>query len=543
MGNKTDIKTTLLSQTDRNEYLSIQEHGNTLSNIEATHSEVMVTPIRWKQVMILMLVRLSDPIGFTLILPFVYQFVKNSGIAKTSGEIGWYVGIMSASFSLSQSVTAIYWGQLSDRIGRKPVILYGLAGSLLATVCFGFTNSYYLALTIRTFGGLLNGNVSIIKSALAEISDQTNRAQIFAFLPLSWNVGGIIGPIIGGILYDPSKKIPWLFGSIYVFEKYPHLLPCLVSAMLYVFGLILGILKLEETHKPKSKKSNKKTRSKKTRKNILESKRDKDIPETSSMSLNELEQSSSSISIEMANSTSSDSISSLWKEDNKNLKDLDEFNESEVLLSNDDSSSVFSYYSLMEERSFRDKFSSTMIFVLITNSTMTLAYSMFESFFAVWSASDIDLGGLAFSPDDITLALSFSGLVVFYAQLAVYPYIDRKYGTLFSYRMGLLVALPSSLLLPICSLLVKLSSETGGVGNVFARAISLNTKSIDVYYMILWVILEFVLCLRVFGSVFSFTGINLIITNATLSASDLGFMNGLQQVIGSLVRVIGPVFT
>ncbi|PVU86373.1 hypothetical protein BB559_003765 [Furculomyces boomerangus] len=542
MESKRNSKATLLSQNFRNEYLSIREHEHPSSNTEAAQPKATITPIPWGQVLILILVRLSDPIGLALIFPFIYQFVKNSGIAKTSGEIGWYVGLMLASFPLAQSFTTIYWGRLSDRIGRKPVIMYGLVGSLVTTISFGFTNDFYIALIIRTLSGLLNGNVSIIKSSLAEISDQTNRAQVFAFLPLSWNVGGIVGPLIGGLLYDPSKKIPWLFGSIYVFEKYPHLLPCLVSGMLYGFGLILGISKLEETYYPKSKKSNKKTRSKKTKKDNLESKRDKDVVERSGVSLDQLEQSSSSTSIGMANSTSNDTISSFYKSNNNGLENLDEFEESEVLLSaNDDTSSVFSYSSVEEERTFSDRFSSTMLVVLITNSTMTLAHSMFDNFFAVWSASEIDLGGLEFSPNDISLALGFCGLVVFYVQLVIYPYIDRKYGTIFSYRIGLLFVLPTSLILPIVSILAKLSNETGGVGNVFARAISLDTKSADVYYIIMWIVLEFVLCLRVFGSVFSFTGINLMVTNATLNPSDLGFMNGSQQTITSIVRVIGPI--
>ncbi|PVU88629.1 hypothetical protein BB559_005462 [Furculomyces boomerangus] len=529
MENITNSKTGLLSQNNRNEYLSIQEHEQSPSNIEAIPPKVPITPMPWKQLLILILVRLSDPVGYTLIFPFVYQFVKRSGIAKTSGEIGWYVGILSACFSLAQSFTAIYWGQLSDRIGRRPVILYGLTGSLITTICFGFTNNFYVAFTIRTIGGLINGNVSIIKSSLAEISDQTNRAQVFAYLPLTWNVGAIIGPLIGGLLYDPSQKIPWLLGPLRVFEKYPHLLPCLVSGILYTFGLILGITSLKETHKPKLHHShpnpNVKDHNNKNKgalqtttegidqiKNVLESKKDKEVPKTRKMSLDDLEQSSSKYPSKIVNSASNDTVYSLCDNSNKGLKDLDEFQESEVLLNADDSSSVFSYSSVEEERTFRDKFSHAMIFVLVTNSTMTLAHSMFESFFAVWSASDISLGGLEFTPEDISLALSFSGLVVFYAQLVVYPYIDRKYGTLFSYRTGLLIAFPTSLLLPIASLLIKLSNDTGGIKNVIARAALLNTKSVDVYYILLWVILELVLCARVFGSVFSFTGINLMVS-------------------------------
>ncbi|PVZ98695.1 hypothetical protein BB558_005296, partial [Smittium angustum] len=540
MGNNTVSKTTLLSENNRNGYLSIQEQEQNPSNIEARPPITVITPIPWKQVIILMLVRLSDPIGSTLILPFVYQFVKRSGIAKSTGEIGWYVGILAASFSLGQSLTAIFWGQLSDRIGRRPAILYGLAGSLVATLCFGLTNNFYMALVIRSAGGLLNGNVSIIKSSLAEITDKTNRAQIFAFLPFTRNIGGIIGPLIGGLLYDPSKKIPWLFGSIPAFEKYPHLLPCLISVVLYSFGLILGITNLKETHNTELKKPKPKNniRSKKSKKTNLKTKTqciDKNKPTENKMSLQPkkdkdiLQTSSSTLSYETEPGCSNTSSRVINKSEN------------EVLLNADDDSSISSYSSVREERSFRDKFSSTMLTVLVTNSTMNLASSMFQNFFPVWSASDIDFGGLGFTPEDISLALSFSGMAVFYVQLVIYPYINRKYGTLATYRMGLLVSFPTSFILPIVSILAKLSNETGGIKNVIERAISLSTRSVDIYYILLWIVLELVLCVRIFGNVFSLTSVNLMITNATTSASDLGLMNGIQQVIGSLFRVIGPV--
>jgi MFS family permease len=93
---------------------------------------------------------------------------------------------------------------------------------------------------------VLNGNVGVIKSSLGELSDQTNEARAFSYLPPSWTLGAALGPIIGGFLADPAKNYPEYFGKSTFFLKYRYALPCFVGAIFPIIGIVVGILFLEE---------------------------------------------------------------------------------------------------------------------------------------------------------------------------------------------------------------------------------------------------------------------------------------------------------
>jgi MFS family permease len=87
----------------------------------------------------------------------------------------------------------LQWGRLSDKIGRKPVLLIGLFGGALSMICFGLSKTFGMLLLSRGLEGALNGNVGVIKSMLGEITDETNMAQAFAFIPICWAAGSTIG--------------------------------------------------------------------------------------------------------------------------------------------------------------------------------------------------------------------------------------------------------------------------------------------------------------------------------------------------------------
>jgi MFS family permease len=79
-------------------------------------------------------------------------------------DASFYCGILIASFSLAESLTSIWWGSLSDRVGRKPVLLFGCFGTILSLLVVGFSNSFAMALFGRILGGLLNGNIGMFGS-------------------------------------------------------------------------------------------------------------------------------------------------------------------------------------------------------------------------------------------------------------------------------------------------------------------------------------------------------------------------------------------
>lgn len=88
---------------------------------------------------------------------------------KGPENASFYAGLLVSAFAVAEASTAVLWGSLSDRVGRKPVILMGLMGTIISSLIFGFATNYWVALLARFLGGLLNGNVAVLQTMVAEI--------------------------------------------------------------------------------------------------------------------------------------------------------------------------------------------------------------------------------------------------------------------------------------------------------------------------------------------------------------------------------------
>lgn len=100
-----------------------------------------------------------------------------------------------------------------DRIGRKPVILLGISGVALSTFLFGIARSFWFAVFARSLAGALSGNSAVVQSVVGEITDESNQAEAFPLMGLSWSLGCIIGPMIG---YDLCLVISCIHYIFYV---------------------------------------------------------------------------------------------------------------------------------------------------------------------------------------------------------------------------------------------------------------------------------------------------------------------------------------
>ncbi|MCJ1272871.1 hypothetical protein MMC21_000660 [Puttea exsequens] len=158
-----------------------------------------------------------------------------------------WAGITSAVFSLSQAATGVVWGQASDRFGRKPVILCAMLCIMCSSLLFGFSRSLVWAIITRSLTGASNGNVGIMRTAVAEMVPYRElQPMAFSVMPLVWTIGSIFGPGFGGALANPATKYPRVFESQF-WKAYPFALPNFVAGGFFLVGLVVGTLFLKET--------------------------------------------------------------------------------------------------------------------------------------------------------------------------------------------------------------------------------------------------------------------------------------------------------
>ncbi|KAI0346548.1 member of major facilitator multidrug-resistance DHA1 sub-family [Trametopsis cervina] len=206
------------------------------------------TPLPWAQFSILLILQLAEPLTNQVIYPFLPQLIRDVGI--THGDetrVGYYAGVMQSIFFATQALTVLHWSRLSDHIGRKPVIMTGLLGLSLSMYCFGLSKTFWGAVLSRSLNGALNGNIGVLKSMIAEITDSTNLAQAYSYLPISWSTGGTLGPIIGGFLSRPVERFPDTFGHSEFLKEYPYFLACAVPATFSAVAWLVSLLFLHET--------------------------------------------------------------------------------------------------------------------------------------------------------------------------------------------------------------------------------------------------------------------------------------------------------
>ncbi|KAJ6261763.1 Major facilitator superfamily multidrug transporter [Drechslerella dactyloides] len=199
-----------------------------------------------EQLTVLVICRLAEPITLTSILSYLPQMIRSFGVPEA--DVGFWVGFTASSFSVAQCMTGVAWGRLSDRVGRKPVILCGMLGMLASVLVFGFASSIAMAMISRLCLGLLNGNVGILRTVVAElVPERELQPQAFSLLPLTWSIGSIAGPILGGFLSEPAKKYPTIFPPGGFFDRHPFALPNLFTAGILFNALVFGALFLDET--------------------------------------------------------------------------------------------------------------------------------------------------------------------------------------------------------------------------------------------------------------------------------------------------------
>lgn len=136
-----------------------------------------VPPVTWRdlpkkgQLAILTLARLSEPLTQSSLRAYMFYQLQSFNPSLPDSTISSQAGILEGSFAAAQFLTAVLWGRVADSewCGRKPVLLIGLAGTCLSCIAFGFSTSFWQAVCFRALGGVLNGNVGVMRTMISEI--------------------------------------------------------------------------------------------------------------------------------------------------------------------------------------------------------------------------------------------------------------------------------------------------------------------------------------------------------------------------------------
>ena len=194
---------------------------------------------------VLFLVTIIDLIGFGIVIPFLTYLVEDLAAEQGIVEVGLWVGILMTSYSAAQFLFSPIWGSISDRIGRRPVLMIGLVGNTVFFTMFGLANTLFIALVARFLAGVFNGNIAVARAYIGDVSTPKQLATRMGLIGAAFGLGFTIGPFIGGELSNPASK--WSYFESTIFETYPYLLPCLAASVLSLLSLFVAYRNLPES--------------------------------------------------------------------------------------------------------------------------------------------------------------------------------------------------------------------------------------------------------------------------------------------------------
>jgi len=169
---------------------------------------------------------LIDLIGFGIVIPILPFLSPQLGADKLD------IAFIIAIYAVFAGLCGPWWGRLSDRMGRKPVIIICLAGAAVSYVALGLATELWMIYAARAFGGLMAGNFGVASAMMADITPPQERARGMGMIGAAFGLGLVIGPFMGGVLAGPDNSFA---------------LPCIVAGGMSLLAIIAAALFLPES--------------------------------------------------------------------------------------------------------------------------------------------------------------------------------------------------------------------------------------------------------------------------------------------------------
>jgi MFS family permease len=184
---------------------------------------------------VLVFICIIDSMGFGMMIPLIYSYGKQFGLTQSS------LGLLTATFSVVQLFSTPLLGSLSDRFGRKWLLVACLLGTATSFALFGLAGSLLMLFLARALDGLTGGDISIAQAIITDISSPETRSKYFGILGSAFGLGSVIGPGVGGLLSGFGMTVPFF-----------------VAAGLSLTGALLSAFLLKETNSAAKKRPKRK---------------------------------------------------------------------------------------------------------------------------------------------------------------------------------------------------------------------------------------------------------------------------------------------
>jgi MFS transporter, DHA1 family, tetracycline resistance protein len=183
-----------------------------------------------KPLTVIVLIVLVDLLGFSVVMPLLGPFAKEYGFS------GWQIGILFSAYPVCQLVAGPILGRLSDRHGRRPLLIFSQAGTALSFLILGLSRNFHVMLLARMLDGASGGNILVAQAYVADVTKPEHRARSMGLIGMAFGLGFVLGPLLAGLLLSLPIAADWRLR-----------LPFLVAAGFSTVAWVLVLTRLPES--------------------------------------------------------------------------------------------------------------------------------------------------------------------------------------------------------------------------------------------------------------------------------------------------------